>query len=80
MDDTIIVTKGSKEQQEKELIEVLTRLDNVDYRLSENKSKFFKPQIEWIGHKITQKGIGPLQDKLMARNNLEQPNNEKELK
>ena len=62
------------------MIEVLTRLENAGYRLSENKSEFFKSEIEWIGHKIDQNGIRPLQDKLVAIKNLKQPNNEKELK
>ena len=38
LDAIIIVTKGSKEQHKKELIEVLPRLENAGYRLSENKS------------------------------------------
>ena len=80
LDDIIIVTKGSKEQHKKELIEVLTRLENGGYRLSENKSELFKSEIEWIGHKIDQNGIRPLQDKLIAIKILKQPNNEKELK
>ena len=50
LDDIIIVTKGSKEQHKKELIEVLTRLENAGNRLSGNKSDFFKSEIEWIGH------------------------------
>ena len=82
LDDVIIVTKGSKEQLKKELIEVLTRLvtDSAGYRLSENKSEFLKTEIEWIGQKVDQNGIRPLQDKLMAIKNRTQPNNEKELK
>ena len=80
LDDIIIITKGPKEKHEKELFEVLTRLENAGYRLSENKSEFFKSEVEWIGHKIDQNGIRPLQDKLMAIKNLKQPNNEKELK
>ena len=66
LDDIIIVTKGSKGQHKKELIEALTRLENAGYRLSGNKSEFFKPEIEWIGHKIDQIRIRPLQDKLAA--------------
>ena len=80
LDDIVVVTKGSKEQHKKELVDVLTRLENAGYRLSESKSEFFKTEIEWIGHKIDQNGIRPLQDKLMAIKNLKQPNNEKELK
>ena len=75
-----LVTKGSKEQHKKELAEVLTKLENAGYRLSENKSVLIKTEIEWIGHKIDQNGIRPLQDKLMAIKDLKQPNNEKELK
>ena len=80
LDDIIVVPKGSKEQHKKELTDVLTRLENAGYRLSEGKSEFFKTEIEWIGHKIDQNGIRPLQDKLLAMKNLKQPNNEKELK
>ena len=80
LDDIIVVTKGSKEQHKKELVDVLTRLENAGYRLSESKSEFFKTEIEWIGHKIDKNGIRPLQDKLMVIKNLKQPNNEKELK
>ena len=80
MDDIIIVTKGPKEQHKRELIEALTRLENAGNRLSENKSEFFKSEVEWIGHKIDQNGIRPLQDKLMAIKNLKQSINEKELK
>ena len=80
LDDIIVVTKGSKEQHKKELIDVLTRLENAGYKLSEIKSEFFKTEIEWIGHKIDQNGIRPLQDKLMAIKELKSPNNEKELK
>ena len=80
VDDIIIVTKGPKEQHKKELIEVLTRLENAGYRFSKNKSEFFKSEVEWIGHKINQNGIRRLQDKLLAMKNLKQPNNEKELK
>ena len=80
LDDIIVVTKGSKEEHKKELIDVLTRLEKTGYRLSENKSEFFKTEIEWIGHKIDQAGIRPLQDKLLAIKELKQPKNEKELK
>ena len=66
LDDIIIVTKVSKEQHKKELIEVLTRLGNAGYRLRENQSEFSKTEIEWIGHKMDQNGIRPLQDKLVA--------------
>ena len=75
-----MVKKGSKEEHMRELIDVLTKLENAGYRLSETKSECFKTEIEWIGHRIDQVGIRPLQDKLLAIKELKQQNNEKELK
>ena len=62
------------------LVDVLTKLENAGYRLSENKSELFKTEIEWIGHKIDQNGIRPLQDKLLAIKELKKTENEKEVK
>ena len=80
LDDILIVTKGNKEQHKLELMETLTRLEKEGYRLSAKKSEFFRREIEWIGHKIDQDGIRPIQDKLESIKNLKRPNNEKELK
>ena len=63
-----------------EPIDVLTKLENAGYRLSESKSELYKTEIEWIGHKIDQNGIRPLRDKLLAIKKLKEPKNEKELK
>ena len=80
LDDILVVTKGTKKQHKRELIDVLTKLENAGYRLSENKTEFFKSKIEWVGHKIDQNGITPLQDKLKAIQELREPKNKKELK
>ena len=60
LDDVILVTKGSKQKHMDELIDVLAKLENAGYRLSESKSELFKTEIEWIGHKTDQIGIRPL--------------------
>ena len=80
LDDILVVTKGTKEQRKRELIDVLTKLENAGYRLSENKTEFLKSEEEWVRHKIDQNGIRPLQDKLKAIQELKEPKNEKELK
>ena len=80
LDDIIVVTKGSKQKHMEELIDVLTKLENAGYRLSKSKSKLFKTEIEWIGHKIDQNDIRPVQDKLLAIKELKEPKNEKEIK
>ena len=80
LDDILVVTKGTKEQHTRELVDVLTKLENAGYRLSENKTEFFKYEIEWVGNKIDQNGMRPLQDKLKAIQELKEPKNKKELK
>ena len=42
----------------------MKKLEQAGYRLNPNKCEFFKKEIEWVGHKIDQQGIRPLQDKL----------------
>ena len=42
LDDIICVTNGSIEDHEKELREVLTKLQNAGYRASEKKTELFK--------------------------------------
>ena len=73
LDDIKVVTKGSKQKHMEELTDVLTRLENAGYRLSENKSELFKTEIKWIGHKTDQNGIRPLQDILLAIKILKKP-------
>ena len=79
-DDIIVVTKGSKQKHMDELVDVLTKLEHASYRLSKNKSELFETAVEWIGHKIDQNGIRPLQEKSLAIKDLKKPENEKELK
>ena len=79
-DDILIVTKGEKSENKKELERVLTKLQNEVFKLRESKSEFFKNAIEWLGHKINQIGIKPIGDKLEAILKLHEPRNEKEQK
>ena len=80
LDDIIVVSKSSKQKHINELVDVLTKLENASYRLSESKFQLLKTDIELISHKIDQKGIRPLQDKLLAIKELKKPGNEKERK
>ena len=42
LDDILVVTKGTKEQHKRELINVITKSENAGYRLSKNQTEFFK--------------------------------------
>ena len=77
LDDIIIVNKGNLEKHEAEVRETITKLEKAEYRLNPNKFEFFKKQIEWVGHKIDQQGIRPLQDKLEAIKKIKIPKTKK---
>ena len=77
LDDIIIVTKGNIDEYETEVRETMKKLEQAGYRLNPKKCEFFKKEIEWVGHKIDQQGIRPLQDKLEAITKISIPKNEK---
>ena len=74
------MTTGSKAEHKAELIKTLTSLEEEGFKLSLKKTELFKKEIEWIGHKIDQTGIRPVQDKLESIKRLNTPKTEKELK
>ena len=80
LDDIIIVTKGTIEKHESEVKKTMRKLDEAGYRLHPKKCEFFKKEPEWVGHRINQDGIRPLQDKLEPTTKINIPKNEKELK
>ena len=80
LDDIIIVTKGTMEKHEVEVRETMRKLENAGYRLHPKKCEFFRQEAEWVGHRIDQNGIRPLQDRLEAITKIDIPKNEKEPK
>ena len=80
LDDIICVTNGSIEDHEKEVREVLMKLQNAGYRASEKKTELFKKQLTWLGYFINQNGVKPNKDKTEAITKLAAPKNVKELK
>ena len=80
LDDFICVTNGSIEEHEKELREVLMKLQNAGYRASKKKTELFKKELTWLGYFINQDGVKPIRDKTEAITKLTAPNNVKELK
>ena len=59
------------------LIDLLSKLENAGYRLSQSKSKVLKTQIEWIGSKIDQNRIRLLHYKRLAMKELKKKQNMK---
>ena len=80
LDDIICVTNGSIEDHEREVRDVLMKLQNAGYRASEKKTELFKKELTWLGYFINQSGVKPIKDKTEAITKLAAPKNVKELK
>ena len=80
LDDIICVTNGTIEEHDRELREVLTKLQEAGFRASERKTELFKKELTWLGYLINQEGVKPIQDKTEAITKLKAPTNTKELK
>ena len=79
-DDIIIITKGSLKDHEKELDNVLTRLDLENLAISLHKCEFAVTEITWLGYKINPNGIIPTKRKTEAILKLEPPETLKQLR
>ena len=66
LDDIIVVTRGSKQDHEKNLFDVLNKLVKAGNRASQKKSEFFMNETKWLGHEINENGIKPNEEKVEA--------------
>ena len=80
LDDIICVTNGNTEDHDREVHEILSKLQNAGYRASEKKTELFKKELTWLGYYINQNGVKPIKDKTEAITKLEAPKNIEELK
>ena len=74
------MTNGSADDHERELSEVLSKLEKAGDRASEKKTEMFKKELTWLGYHINQNGVKPIKDKTEAIPNLAALKNVKELK
>ena len=79
-DDINVVTRGSRQDHEKKLFDVLNKLEKAGYRASKKTSELFMNRLKWLGHEIDENGIKPNEEKMEAILKLKPPENTKELK
>lgn len=77
--DDIIIAAESTAEMEKLLLMVFERMSKFNLRINAEKSEFFRTSIEFLGHEISEKGIGPNTKKIKAMWEAPKPNNVKEL-
>ena len=78
--DDILVMGTTREEHEKNLRLVLSRLQKFGLRLNASKCKFFQTTVEYLGHQITPSGISPTQEKVKSVVEAPAPKNKSELK
>ena len=80
LDDIIIITKGSIDNHEKDIMKVLSRLDKENLAINLHKCEFAQTEITWLGYKISPNGIIPTEKKTKSISELDQPLTLKQLR
>ena len=78
--DDIIIFSNSEEEHLLHLEEVFHWLREAGLNMKRSKCNFFKSQIHYLGHLISENGISPLLDKLDSIKNMLAPKCVKEIK
>ena len=68
--DDIIIFSNSEEEHLLHLEEVFYQLRKAGLKMKRSKCDFFKSQIHYLGHLISEDGISPLPDKLDSIKNM----------
>ena len=78
--DDIIIFSNSEEEHLLHLEEVFRQLREAGLMMKRSMCDFFKSQIHYLGHLISENGISPLLDKLDSIKNMPAPKCVKEIK
>ena len=78
--DDILVSGASDKDHLSNVEDVLKRLASAGLRRRKNKCVFTERQVTYLGHKVSEEGIQPLDDKVDAITSAPAPKNVPELK
>ena len=78
--DDIIIFSRTPEEHLKHIEIIFQKLKIAGLKLKESKCDFFKSEIHYLGHLISDKGIQPLPEKLDTMRNMPRPRTPKEIK
>ena len=78
--DDIIIFSRTLEEHLKHIEIIFQKLKVADLKLKESKCDFFKSEIHYLGHLISDRGIQPLPEKLDTIRNMPRPRTPKEIK
>ncbi|KAL7825671.1 hypothetical protein SRHO_G00334090 [Serrasalmus rhombeus] len=78
--DDILLAGVTQAQHLRTLDLVLSRLEEAGLRLKRSKCVFMAPEVEYLGHKISARGLQPLEKKVQAIKDAPKPQNASELR
>lgn len=78
--DDILITGSNDETHTAHLEEVMKRLNQEGFKLKKERCEFFLTEITYLGHRITEHGVLPTEEKVKAIQNAPTPRNASELK
>ena len=78
--DDIIIFSRTPEEHLKHIEIIFQKLKAAGLKLKESKCDFFRREIHYLGHLISDKGIQPLPEKLDTIQNMPHPRTPKEIK
>ncbi|XP_043062843.1 uncharacterized protein LOC122319525 [Drosophila yakuba] len=78
--DDIIVIGRTQQEHKRNLKEVFRRLRAANLKVNAEKCKFFRKELQYLGHRATDQGIGTDPEKVPAIAQLKPPGNLKELR
>ena len=80
LDDILVLSKGSLEEDKSYVLNCLQRLDDENLRISLPKCHFGKLEIDWLGYHISQSDVLPLESKTAAILSLHAPKTLKKIR
>ena len=71
--DDILIASENEDQHKKDLLAVFQKLSEYNLKLSKHKCEFFQEELNFVGYTLTEKGIKPMDDKIVAIKNFPRP-------
>lgn len=78
--DDIIIFSPSLQQHKNDLSKILGKLKDANLKIQLDKCEFFRKEVQFLGHTVTENGVKPNSDKIKAISSWPIPRTEKDLR
>lgn len=78
--DDVIIFSSSLEEHKKDLMKVMNKLKEANLKIQLDKCEFFKKEVQYLGHTVSEEGVKPNTDKIEIIKTWPIPKTEKEIR